>query len=44
VDEGRIDPVPLAAHHFRLDEIMDAYDTFANAAETDALKVVPSAA
>lgn len=42
VAEGRLDPMPLATHRFELGEIMDAYDVFANAAETDALKVVLS--
>jgi alcohol dehydrogenase len=32
----------FATHHFTLDEMMDAYDTFARAAETKALKVVIS--
>jgi alcohol dehydrogenase len=40
VADGRLDPSPLATHHFKLDEIMEAYDVFASAAETDALKVV----
>ncbi|GAB2748874.1 zinc-dependent alcohol dehydrogenase family protein [Nocardioides pakistanensis] len=30
----------FATHHFKLDEMMDAYDTFGRAAETKALKVV----
>ena len=30
----------LITHHFRLDEIMKAYDTFGNAAEEKALKVI----
>jgi alcohol dehydrogenase len=30
----------FATHHFKLDDIMDAYDTFGRAAETKALKVV----
>ena len=30
----------FATHHFRLDQMMDAYDTFGRAAETKALKVV----
>jgi alcohol dehydrogenase len=30
----------FATHHFNLDEIIDAYDTFGRAAETKALKVV----
>ena len=34
----------LATHHFKLDEMLDAYEVFGNAAETDALKMVISAA
>ncbi|HEY8524433.1 MAG TPA: alcohol dehydrogenase catalytic domain-containing protein [Acidimicrobiales bacterium] len=37
---GRIDPVAFTSHRFALADAMDAYDTFARAAETDALKVV----
>ena len=44
ITEGRLDPLPLATHRFKLDEMLDAYEVFANAAETDALKVVLSAA
>ena len=40
IAEGRLDPLPLATHHFKLDEIIDAWDVFADATETDALKVV----
>jgi alcohol dehydrogenase len=36
----RIDPKRLITHHFRLDQIQDAYDTFGHAADTRALKVV----
>jgi alcohol dehydrogenase len=43
VAEGRLDPTPLATHRFGLTEIMDAYDAFADAARTEALKVVLSA-
>jgi alcohol dehydrogenase len=32
----------FATHHFKLDEMMEAYDTFGRAAETKALKVVIS--
>jgi alcohol dehydrogenase len=32
----------FATHHFKLDEMIDAYDTFGRAAETKALKVVIS--
>jgi alcohol dehydrogenase len=37
---GRLDPTVFATHRFTLDETLSAYDTFAAAAETDALKVV----
>lgn len=39
---GRLDPTLFATHHFALDDTMAAYDTFADAAATDALKVVLS--
>ena len=37
---GRLDPTPFATHHFELDEMTSAYDTFADAASTNALMVV----
>jgi alcohol dehydrogenase len=37
---GRLDPTVFATHRFSLGETMDAYDVFAAAAETNALKVV----
>src|SRR5262245_56913803 len=40
IAEGRLDATPFATHRFPLAETMAAYDTFAAAAETDALKVV----
>jgi alcohol dehydrogenase len=40
IAEGRLDATPFATHRFALGETLDAYDTFAAAAETDALKVV----
>jgi alcohol dehydrogenase len=40
ISEGRLDATPFATHRFALDETLEAYDTFAAAAETDALKVV----
>jgi alcohol dehydrogenase len=40
IAEGRLDATPFATHRFALDETLEAYDTFAAAAETDALKVV----
>jgi alcohol dehydrogenase len=36
----KIDPRRLVTHRFKLDRIHDAYDTFAHAADTRALKVV----
>jgi alcohol dehydrogenase len=40
---GRLDPTPFATHRFDLDETMEAYDVFGDAANTNALKVVLSA-
>jgi alcohol dehydrogenase len=40
VQSGKIDPTRLITHHFKLDQILDAYDTFGRAAETRALKVI----
>jgi len=40
ITSGRLDPSPFASHHYALDDTMDAYDTFADAANTNALKVV----
>jgi alcohol dehydrogenase len=40
IAEGRLDATPFATHTFTLDETMAAYDTFADAANTHALKVV----
>ncbi len=37
---GRIDPTAFATHRFPLEETMAAYDVFADAAKTHALKVV----
>jgi alcohol dehydrogenase len=36
----RIDPTPLATHTFRMDDFMQAYEVFGNAAAHDAVKVV----
>ena len=36
----KLDPKPLITHRFPLDQILDAYQTFANAAQTHALKVL----
>jgi alcohol dehydrogenase len=43
VSEGRLDPTGFATHHYKLNEIMDAYEVFADAAHTNAMKVVLSA-
>src|SRR5438034_10178969 len=40
IAEGRLDATPFATHRFPLDETMRAYDTFAAAEATHALKVV----
>jgi alcohol dehydrogenase len=40
VASGRLDPSLFATHRFALDETMGAYDVFADAANTGALKVV----
>jgi len=39
----KIDPTLLITHRFKLDQIMDAYETFGNAANTKALKVIIAA-
>jgi alcohol dehydrogenase len=40
IAEGRLDATAFATHRFPLGETLSAYDTFAAAAETHALKVV----
>jgi alcohol dehydrogenase len=40
ITAGRLDPSLFATHHFPLEDTMAAYDTFADAATTGALKVV----
>ena len=42
VQSRKIDPSRLITHRFKLDQILDAYDTFGRAAETQALKVIIS--
>jgi len=39
IRSGHLDPTPLITHRFAMGEFVDAYDTFARAAETGALKV-----
>ena len=40
VQSGKIDPLLLITHRFKLDDILNAYDTFARAPSTHALKVI----
>jgi alcohol dehydrogenase len=40
VQSRKIDPTRLITHRFKLDHILDAYETFATAAKTKALKVI----
>jgi len=40
VRSHKIDPKLLITHRFKLDKILDAYETFGHAADTKALKVI----
>jgi alcohol dehydrogenase len=40
VQSHKIDPKRLITHRFKLEKIMDAYETFGDAAKTNALKVI----
>jgi alcohol dehydrogenase len=40
VRSKKIDPGQLITHHFKLESIVEAYETFSNAATTKALKVI----
>ncbi len=40
VKSGKLEPKKLITHHFKLDQIVEAYDTFENAAKQKALKVI----
>jgi len=40
VQSQKLKPNQLITHHFRLDQIMEAYETFGNAAKEKALKVI----
>jgi len=42
VQSGKIDPKLLITHRFKLGDVLNAYDTFAQAASTKALKVIIS--
>jgi alcohol dehydrogenase len=37
---GQVGTAKFVTHHFTFDEFLQAYDVFANAADTGALKVV----
>ena len=37
---GKLQPRQLITHHFMLDQVMQAYDTFGNAMKEEALKVI----
>lgn len=37
---NKIDPKSLISHHFKFDQIMQAYDTFSKAADAKAIKVI----
>ncbi len=40
IASGKLNVDGFATHHFKLSEMMDAYDTFSRAADTKALKVI----
>lgn len=40
IQSGKIDPSKLITHRFKLNQILDAYETFGSAAKTRALKVI----
>ena len=40
VGSNKLQPSKLITHHFRLDQVMEAYDTFEHAAKEKALKVI----
>lgn len=40
VQSQKLTPNKLITHHFRLDQVMEAYETFGNAAKEKALKVI----
>jgi len=42
IQSKKLAPAKLITHHFRLDQIMDAYETFGNAGKEKALKVILS--
>jgi alcohol dehydrogenase len=40
VVDHKLDPLQLITHRFPMEQVMNAYDTFARAADTKALKVI----
>ncbi len=40
VQSGKLDPNKLITHHFKLDQVLEAYEVFGNAANEKALKVI----
>lgn len=40
VVSGKVRPRQLITHHFALDDVMKAYDTFGNAMKERALKII----
>jgi alcohol dehydrogenase len=40
VQSKKLQPKKLITHHFRLDQVIEAYETFGNAAKEKALKVI----
>jgi alcohol dehydrogenase len=40
IGAGKLDPTRLISHHYRLDEIVEAYDVFKNAIQEHAIKIV----
>ena len=42
VEGGQLDPTPFVTHRFQLEDTMEAYNVFADATKTQALKVVLS--
>jgi len=43
IANGKLEVKPMGTHHFKLDQMLEAYDCFGNAADNHALKVVISA-
>jgi len=43
VEAGKFDPSKLITHRFILDQILQAYDVFGNAAREKAMKVILAA-